>query len=92
MILGSFCVVRTYSAGVHLGVVAEQAGTAVLLQDARRLWRWRGANTLHEVSQQGVGPGSRISEPVPEVLLTEAIEVIPCSAAAEEDLRRSRWE
>lgn len=90
--IGQFVVVRTFSAGVHLGTLKEANGTAVLLADARRLWRWRGANTLNEVSQKGVGEGSRISEPVPLILLTQAIEVIPCSPSARKILQSSRWD
>lgn len=88
--IGEFCVVRTWTAGVHMGVVAEQSGTAVLLKDARRLYRWQGAFTLNEVSQNGVAEASRISEPVPAILLTQAIEVIPCSERARKNLSRSR--
>lgn len=89
--IGQFVLVRTFSAGVHMGVLKESSGTAVLLADARRLWRWTKANSLSEVSQQGVGEDSRISEPVPLILLTQATEVIPCSAKARSNLERSRW-
>lgn len=90
--VGEFVLVRTHSAGVHAGVLLESSGTAVLLKDARRLWRWKGANTLHEVSQDGVGQGSRISKPVPLILLTQAIEVIPCSDKGRRSLEESRWD
>ena len=89
--IGKFCVVRTYSAGVHIGVVCEANGTAVLLKNARRLWRWSEARSLNEVANNGVGEESRISEPVPEILLTQAIEVIPCTPKARQNLERSRW-
>lgn len=88
----SFVLVRTYSAGVHVGTLVNHEGKEVTLRDARRIWRWRGANTLNEVSQKGVdNEWSRISEPVPEITLTEAIEVIPCSDIARENLSISRW-
>ena len=88
----TFVLVRTRDAGVHMGILAECCGTSVALTDARRLWRWGKANTLNEVSQQGVDmEWTRISEPVPFILLTEAIEVIPCSDRARETLSKSRW-
>ncbi len=90
--IGEFVLVRTFSAGVHCGTLKEVSGTCVLLTDARRVWRWRGANTLNELSQQGaVEDWTRISEPVPLILLTQAIEVIPCSGEARSNLCRSRW-
>lgn len=88
--IGEFCVVRTWTAGVHMGTVAEIYGTSVVLHDARRLYNWSGAFTLSEVSQDGVGEDSRISKPVPKILLTQAIEVIPCSEKAKANLSRSR--
>lgn len=90
--IGKFCVVRTFSAGVHVGTVKECNGTAVLLTNARRLWRWSGARSLNEVANNGVGnERTRISEPVSEILLTQAVEVIPCAPTAQKNLERSRW-
>ena len=85
-------VVRTYTAGVHIGELAKRAGKEVTLKNARRLWRWSGANTLNEVATRGVDENfTRISEPVGEIALTEAIEVIACSKEAVSNLTRSRW-
>ena len=91
LFIGQFVVVRTYSAGVHMGTLRESSGTAVVLENALRLWRWRGANSLHEVSQIGVTQGSRISKPVPVILLTQATEIIPCSPKARKILEVPRW-
>ena len=87
----TYVIVRTYSAGVHVGVLASRDGREVTLTEARRIWQWKGANTLHEIALRGVGAGSRVSEPVPTILLLEAIEVIPCSAVAEQNLRAAAW-
>jgi hypothetical protein len=80
--IGQHCVVRTYSAGVHLGEVVSKDGKNVVLKDARRLWHWKGAFTLNAVAQEGVKTGSRISVAVPTLELTEAIELIPTTEAA----------
>lgn len=89
--LGKYVVVRTYSAGVHIGVLRERAGKEVVLGDARRLWSWSGALTLNEVATAGVGSGTKIAEPVPEISLTEAIEIITCTEGAEKNLRAAKW-
>lgn len=85
--------IRTYSAGVHIGTLASHEGMVVKLLDARRLWSWSGANTLNEAATKGVSTkeGTRISEPVPEIVLTQAIEIIPISVEAQESLLHSRW-
>lgn len=89
--LNTYVVVRTFSAGVHIGTLVSRNGQEVELENARRIWSWRGANTLHEIALHGVGDGSRISESVPKILLTQAIEVIPCSEESRANLDRSRW-
>lgn len=86
-----FVIVRTYSAGVHVGELVSRKGKEVSLANARRVWSWKGANTLHEMSLRGVGPGSRISEPVASIVLTEAIEVIECATAGASALRSAGW-
>ena len=85
-------VVRTYSAGVHVGTLVSQKGREVVLSNARRVWRWRGANSLHELALRGAsGDWTRISESVPTITLTEAVEIIPASNDAAANLQRSRW-
>ena len=87
-----YVVVRTHSAGVHVGEIDGRQGKEIILNNARRLWSWKGANTLSEVAAVGVGSGSRVSVAVPSILLTEAIEVIECTEAGEASLRAARWE
>lgn len=85
-------VVRTYSAGAHFGYLVSQSadGKRVELTRARRLWSWKGANTLSEIATSGVGEGSRIAVPV-DVTLTDAIEIISATPAAVENLEKSTW-
>lgn len=77
-----YVLARTYSAGVHVGTLVSAEGERVVLRDASRVWRWRGANTLHELSLHGPDrtAHTRISERVAEITLTEAIEIIPVAA------------
>lgn len=86
-----YVLVRTYSAGVHVGLLAAREGREVTLTEARRIWHWKGANTLNEIARRGVGAGSRVSEPVETITLLEAIEVIRCTADAEKNLRAAGW-
>jgi len=81
-VVGQLCVVRTYSAGVHIGTVIAKNGTNVLLEASVRLWKWTEAFTLSEVATKGVGKQSRISARVPLVELSQAIEIIPASTVA----------
>jgi hypothetical protein len=90
--IGKFVIVRTRDAGVHCGTLVSKEGRSAHLKDARRIWRWRGANTLHELANNGASQDwTRISEPVPYIELTEDCEIIPCSDKSRENLSQSRW-
>lgn len=82
-----YVVVRTYSAGVHFGELKSRKGKEVVLVNARRLWKWMGAFTLSEVAVEGIKDGSKPSVAVASITLTESIEVIETTPAAEKILR-----
>lgn len=83
-LIGRVCMVRTYSAGVFLGTVAAQDGKEVTLTNARRIWYWEGAATLSQLATDGTSKpqACKFPTPVAEVVLTEAIELIPATEAA----------
>ena len=71
-------IIRTYSAGVHIGTIKSREGQEVVLTNARRLWSWNGALSLNEVAMNGVvRKDSKITAYVPEITLLQAIEIIP---------------
>jgi hypothetical protein len=75
------CLIRTYSAGVHIGTVVAVDGMEVHLKDAMRLWQWKdGGLSLSAVATNGI-KGGRINR-TPEVYLTNAIELIPVTEEA----------
>ena len=82
--IGRVCMVRTYSAGVFLGTLKSREGKEVLLTDARRMWYWDGAASLSQLATTGTSKpkNCKFPAPVAEVLLTEAIEIIPATEAA----------
>ncbi len=84
--------VRCDHAGVHVGELVSQNGQTVVLKNATRVWRWKGANTLHELAIKGGDTGyTRISEAVTEISLLDALEVIRCSVVGATNLLQSRW-
>lgn len=85
--------VRCDRAGVHVGeLVSQETGGKVVLKNATRVWRWKGANTVSELSQKGGDQiWTRISEPVVEITLFDAVEVIKCSVEGAKNLLTSRW-
>ena len=79
--VGRKCIVRTYSAGVWFGEIAQKSGNEVIVINARRMWRWHASESisLSAVANHGIKHDqSKIAEAVESVWL-EAIELIPCS-------------
>lgn len=83
--LGRRCVVRTYSAGVHIGTVKyvnPDNWNECVLTDALRLWKWEGGGlSLSAVAKNGIN-GGRLNRET-EIALTNAIEYIPTTEKAE---------
>jgi hypothetical protein len=83
--------VRTTSAGVHFGYLAHRDGREVQLERSRRIWYWRGANTLSEIATAGLDvEHSKVAAPV-SITLTEAIEIIDCTPQAVEKIEAAAW-
>jgi len=90
--IGKKVIVRTYSAGVFFGVLAEKAGEEVILKDARRMYYWKAKEgiSLSACALYGIDPvKSKIVEPV-ESIWVQAIEIIPCSDAAIKSLEEAQ--
>lgn len=88
MNIGDYVIARTYSAGVFAGTLASRDGKEVVLTGARRLWYWDGAASLSELSVKGTRKPENCKFPceVPEVLLTETIEILPVSDEARKSI------
>ena len=83
-----YCIVRTYSAGVFAGYVESRDGKEVVMLDARRLWYWEGAASLSQLAVDGVKKPDLCKFPVAvaKIILTEAIEIIPCTEKAQKSI------
>lgn len=94
-LIGCFVVVRTYSAGVHAGILKAKKGKEVRLKDAYRIWSWTQPKTntgsLNAVAVYGVGEGSKIANKVDIIELTEAIEVIKASDIARKSIENGNF-
>ena len=83
-----YCIVRTYSAGVFAGYVAKREGQEVTIQQARRIYYWEGAATLSQLAMRGTSKpeNCKFPEPVNELLVLEAIEILDCTQIAKESI------
>lgn len=72
--------IRTYSAGVHYGILSEYSDSSdsysVKLTNARRIYSWAGACSISQLATEGTtNTETKISVEVPSIYL-KAIEVI----------------
>lgn len=79
-----YVIVRTYSAGVHAGYLESLDGKEATLKNSRRLWYWDGAASLSQLAVDGVSKpeNCKFAVTLPLLILTEAIEIIPCTEKA----------
>lgn len=84
-----YVIVRTYSAGVFAGNLKTHKGKEAVITNARRLWSWQGAASLSQLAQSGTSKPSlcKFPEPVDQITVTEAIEILAVTPTAEKIIR-----
>jgi hypothetical protein len=90
--LGNYVMIRTYSAGVHFGILDKVADCKnghypVKLKKAIRVYSWTGACSLSQLATEGSKrTDSKLSVEIPSIYL-QAIEVIPMTEFAVNNLK-----
>ena len=81
----TYYIVRGDRSGVFAGNIKHREGREVTLTHVRRLWYWSGAASLSQIALEGVKSPKdcKFTVTVPELVVLDAIELIPCSAEAE---------
>jgi hypothetical protein len=84
-----YVICRTYSAGVFAGYLKSRTGQEVTLLNARRLWYWDGAASLSQAAEEGFSKPQNCKFPqeVSEVLLLNAVEIIPTTLKAQKSIK-----
>jgi hypothetical protein len=83
-----YCIVRTYSAGVFAGYLESRNGKEVVIRNVRRIWYWDGANSLSQLAKDGTSKPTncKFAVEVDKIEVTEAIEIIECTAKAQKSI------
>ena len=84
-----YVIVRTESAGVFAGELESRTGQEVVLVNARRLWYWKGAASLSQLSMEGVSLPDECKFPiaVDRVELLQAVEILDTTPEAEASIK-----
>ena len=77
-------IVRGDRSGVFYGTLVAKDGREVKLTNCRRIWYWDGAASISQLAMEGTTrPNNcKFTVPVGEILVLDAIEIIPCTDKA----------
>jgi hypothetical protein len=79
---GSRVLVRDHRAGVHVGEFVEfdAAAKTIQLSNARKVWYWSGAASVHGIAANGLSHSeSKVAPSVTTVISTDVVEIVECS-------------
>lgn len=84
-----YVIVRADRAGVFFGQLKEKKGQEVTMCNVRKLHYWDGAAAVEGLAKSGTSrPDScRFTVVVDEMVIDEAIQVIPCTEEAIQSLK-----
>ena len=87
--LHPYVIVRGDRSGVFAGELVGRFGQEVTLRDCRRLWYWDGAASISQLAVDGTKKpgGCKFTVPVESIVILDAIEIIPCTDAAEASIK-----
>ena len=86
--IGKKVIIRGDRSGVFFGTLAEKEGQEVRMENCRRLWHWDGAASISQLAVDGTKKPSvcKFTVTVDEIVITDAIEIIPCTETAVESI------
>ena len=86
--IGRKVIIRGDRSGVFFGTLAEKDGLEVRIENCRRLWYWDGAASISQLAVDGTKKPNecKFTVTVAEILITDAIEIIPCTETAAESI------
>ena len=86
--IGKKVIIRGDRSGVFYGTLEEKNGTEVTLKDCRRIWYWEGAASISQLAVSGTTKPSecKCTVTVPDIIITDAIEIIPCTEDAKKSI------
>lgn len=81
-------IVRGDRSGIFYGTLKEKNGSEVTLEKCRRLWYWNGAASISQLAFEGTSKPKdcKFTVTVDEIVIMDAIEIIPCTNIAIESI------
>lgn len=82
--IGKKVIIRGDGSGVFFGTLSSKEGREVELTNCRRLWYWDGAASISQLAVDGTTAPDKckFTVTVDEIIIMDAVEIIPCSEKA----------
>lgn len=79
-----YYIVRTSRAGVFFGKIKERNHEEITMTDVRKIWYWAGACAVEQLAIDGTKhpQDCKLTIIVPEMVIAEPIQIIPCTEKA----------
>ncbi len=91
--IGQYAIVRTRNEGLNAGKLLAADETGCVIEDARRLWRSKPADSnlswYEGVAVSGLHESSKVSGAVSRKYIIEDYSITICSKAAERSIRKA---
>lgn len=84
-----YYIVRGDMSGVYFGKIKSRNGQEVEMTEVRNIWYWEGAASIMQLAQEGTKKPNqcKFTVEVESLVLTDAIQVIPCTDEAVENIK-----
>jgi len=75
-------ILRGDRSGVFFGTLKSLNGKSAELENVRKIWSWSGAKSVEQISIDGVGVDSKITQKVNNLIICDVIQVLECSESS----------
>ena len=92
--IGEKVIVRANMAGVFFGTLVSKKKDQVLLSNARKIYRWQGANTVEDMADKGFvnSENCKITVVVSEIEIYGVAQTLTCTEKAINNIEKiSEW-
>lgn len=79
-LVGEYVIVRANEAGVLFGKATEITSNTIALDDCRKIYNWKGAYTVEDISKYGINDDSKVTVNVDGMIIANYCQVLPCSS------------
>lgn len=89
-LINKHVIVRSHEAGVFFGILIAKKGTEITLKNARKFFRFSGANTVEDIATKGAlnVNDCKLTISVSEIVISNFVQILPCTKKAIDQIKK----